>query len=304
MGQSHHCRDAPCSAGLTVASASRRWTAELARAGVEEAAADVRRLVAAGLSISSARVLAEPERQLTAAELATLSGYVARRARREPVSRILGWREFYGRPFAIAPATLDPRPDTETVVEAALEVIREEGWSQQQGLGILDVGTGSGCLLVTLLCELPAARGTGTDISPAALAVARANAERLQVAERATWLTADGLETVAGHFHMLVSNPPYVRTADIAHLEQEVSRFDPLSALDGGADGLQLYRRLAACIPKVVPDGWALLEVGYDQADAVIAILSGAIARESVAEVRTYRDVAGKRRCVALRTRS
>jgi len=95
-----------------------------------------------------------------------------------------------------------------------------------------------------------------------------------------------------------------VRTADIARLEQEVSRFDPLSALDGGADGLQLYRRLAACIPEVVPDGWALLEVGYDQADAVIAILSGAIARESVAEVRTYRDVAGKRRCVALRTRS
>ena len=228
---------------------------------------------------------------------------MARRAKREPVSRILGWREFYGRPFTISPATLDPRPDTETVVEAALQVIREEGWRERSGLSILDVGTGSGCLLVTLLCEIGAARGTGTDISPAALEVACANAERLQVADRASWLLADALETVSGPFHMLVSNPPYVRSHDIAHLETEVCGFDPLAALDGGADGLVLYRRLAARIAKVVPDGWAILEVGYDQADAVASILSDAIGSEAVADMRIYRDVAGKRRCVAVRTR-
>jgi release factor glutamine methyltransferase len=171
-------------------------------------------------------------------------------------------------------------------------------------LSILDVGTGSGCLLVTLLCELAAARGTGTDVSPAALEVACANAGRLQVADRVSWLLADALESVSGAFHMLVSNPPYVRSHDIAHLETEVCGFDPLAALDGGADGLVLYRRLAARIAKVVPDGWAILEVGYDQADAVVSILSDAIGSEAMADMRTYRDVAGKRRCVAVKTRT
>jgi release factor glutamine methyltransferase len=115
---------------------------------------------------------------------------------------------------------------------------------------------------------------------------------------------ADALESVAGPFHMLISNPPYVRSADIAHLEQEVSGFDPLGALDGGPDGLSLYRRLAARIVKVVPAGWVILEVGYDQADAVVAILTDAIGNEAVAEVRIYRDVAGRRRCVAVNTRA
>jgi release factor glutamine methyltransferase len=287
----------------TVGAASRRWTAELTRAGIEEAAGDVRRLVAAALGVSAARLLAEPERVLTPAELAALRSLIGRRARREPVSRIVGWREFYGRPFAISPATLDPRPDTETLVEAAVEIVREEGWTEREGLKLLDVGTGSGCLLVTLLCEIAGARGTGTDTSAAALEVARANAERLKVADRASWLMADALESVSGSFHMLVSNPPYVRTADIARLEPEVCCYDPVSALDGGADGLMLYRRLAAQVVRVVPDGWVFLEVGYDQADEVVSILSGAIGSGAVAEMRAYRDVTGQRRCVAVKTR-
>jgi release factor glutamine methyltransferase len=298
---------APRGAGLavepTIGAASRQWTVELIGNGIEGAAGDVRRLVSAVLGISAAQALAEPERLLTRAELATLSAYMARRAKREPVSRILGWREFYGRPFAISPATLDPRPDSETLVEAALEIARQEASKGRQGLEILDVGTGSGCLLVTLLCEISGAYGTGTDISPAALEVARANAERLQVADRASWLMADALETVTGPFHMLIGNPPYVRTGDIAHLEQEVCCFDPISALDGGADGLAFYRRLAARIAKVVPDGWVILEVGYDQADAVAAILCEGIGNVAVADMRIYRDVAGKRRCVAVKTR-
>jgi release factor glutamine methyltransferase len=304
MGQSSRRSDCRPMVALTVGAASRQWTAELARSGIEEAAADVRRMVAAALDISAARVLAEPERPLAPAELARLSGYMARRARREPVSRILGWREFYGRQFAISPATLDPRPDTETVVEAALEIAREEGWDGADRLRILDVGTGSGCLLLTLLAEIANAQGTGTDISLAALDVARANAERLRVADRASWSRCDALESVAGPFHMLVSNPPYVRTGDIAHLEPEVCCFDPPVALDGGGDGLTLYRRLAPQIVKVVPNGWAILEVGFDQADAVASILSAGIGNEAVADMRIYRDVAGKRRCVAVKARA
>jgi release factor glutamine methyltransferase len=287
---------------VTLGAALRRWTVVLARAGIEGAGGDVRRLAAAVLDLSAARVLGEPERILTAAELTTLSGCVARRARREPVSRILGRREFYGRTFAISPATLDPRPESETLIEAALGLAREEGWDGP-GVRILDVGTGSGCLLLTLLAELQGARGMGSDISEAALAVARDNAARLGVAMGAAWLTADGLETVPGTFHLLISNPPYVRTGEIPHLEAEVRDFDPAAALDGGADGLAVYRGLAPRLAEVVPDGWIVLEVGYDQADAVASIVAKGVGR-AVAEARTYCDVAGKRRCVAMRTRA
>jgi release factor glutamine methyltransferase len=298
----------PTSAGapLTVGAALRQSTAALARCGVDGAGGDVRRLIAAVLDVSAAKVLSEPERILTAAQIGSLSGYVARRASREPVSRILGQRDFYGRTFAISPATLDPRPESEALIEAALEAAREEGWDGD-GLRILDVGTGSGCLLLTLLCELPGACGTGTDISAAALAVARGNAECLGVSQRASWLMADGLETVVGPFHVLISNPPYVRTGEIARLEPEVCNFDPAVALNGGADGLSVYRALAPCLARVVPDGWIVLEVGYDQADAVASIVAASVGQavgQAVADARVYRDVAGKRRCVAMRTRA
>jgi len=282
----------------TVGSALRGWTAVLARTGIEGAGGDVRRLMAAVLGALPAAMLSEPGRVLTGAQLETLCSYVARRANREPVSRILGWRDFYGRSFGISPATLDPRPESETLIEAALEIAREEGWERPR---ILDVGTGSGCLLLTLLCELGNARGTGTDISAAALAVARANAGRLGVTQRASWLRADALETVSGPFHMMVANPPYVRTGEIAHLDPEVCNFDPFVSLNGGADGLALYRRLAPRIPSVVRNGWAVLEVGFDQADAVLSLLSRNV---DPAGNRVRRDVAGKRRCVAVKTRA
>lgn len=290
--------DAPSTAGAAL----RAWTALLARAGIEGAGGDVRRLIAAVLDVPAARLLSEPERVLTPAQLATLSGYVARRARREPVSRILGRRDFYGRTFAVSPATLDPRPESETLIEAALGVARKEGWEKRR-LRILDVGTGSGCLLLTLLCEMEGAHGIGTDISPAALAVACDNADRLGVSQRASWLVADGLETVPGTFHMLIGNPPYVRTSEIAHLEPEVCKFDPATALDGGTDGLAVYRSLAPRLARVVPDGWVILEVGHDQADGVISIVADSLG-QAVADMRVYHDVAGQRRCVAMRTRA
>jgi release factor glutamine methyltransferase len=278
-------------------------TDELKRSGVEEPSGDARRLLGAALGLTAAELLSRPERMLSAAEAERLRAYIDRRRKREPVSRILGARDFYGRSFVISPATLDPRPDSETLIEAVLDLVRSER-RLSKPLRLIDIGTGSGCLLITLLCELPLATGVGTDISEAALEVARANARRLGVADRATWVVTDALEGIAGRFDILVANPPYVRSGDIAKLEPEVREFDPLLALDGGADGLDHYRRIATGIPTVVSDGWAVLEVGYDQADAVGAVLApdaGALER---GRLRFYPDVTGRRRCVAMRTQS
>jgi release factor glutamine methyltransferase len=290
-------------AQLTLGAALRQATAQLRHAGVESAGDDARRLLAAVLELSTAQILARPERPLRPEEAESVGRCVARRVAREPVSRILGAREFYGRSFAISLATLDPRPDSETLIVAALELVASEGWLARP-LRILDVGTGSGCLLLTLLAELPGAAGVGTDTSVAALDVARANARRLGVAHRAQWLAADALEAVRGKFDILISNPPYIPTQDIAGLDPEVRCYDPPSALDGGPDGLRFFRRLVARMGDVVVDGWTVLEVAHDQADAVTALLSSTGSAASAGDIRFYRDVAGKRRCVAARARN
>ncbi|MBX9590064.1 MAG: peptide chain release factor N(5)-glutamine methyltransferase [Hyphomonadaceae bacterium] len=280
----------------------RELTARLAGAGIEGAGGDVRRLVAGALGLSAADVLGAPERVLTPAQLEVLQGFIERRRQHEPVSRILGERDFFGRTFTISPATLDPRPDSESVILAALEIAREAGWMARP-LRLLDVGTGSGCLLLSLLGELSQATGLGTDISAAALATAARNAGRLGLAQRVEWRQADGLESIAGPFHMLIANPPYVRTADIADLEPEVRNFDPIEALDGGPDGLAMYRRLARDMANILPAGcWVVLEVGHDQADSVARLLASEGTGIDAARIRIRPDVAGKRRCVAART--
>jgi release factor glutamine methyltransferase len=290
---------AGAAAQLTLASALRQATADLRRAGIEGAGDDARRLLAAVLALSAAQVLARPERPLSAEEAESFGRCIARRVAREPVSRILGKRDFYGRSFTISPATLDPRPDSETLIEAALDLATEQG-RPARPLRILDVGTGSGCLLLTLLAELPRALGVGTDTSAAALDIARANAQRLGLSDRTQWLAADALEAVRGPFDILISNPPYIPTEEITRLEPEVRCYDPPLALDGGEDGLRFFHRLVASIGDVVPDGWAVLEVGYDQADAVAALL----ASRGLVNISFYHDVAGRRRCVAGRTRN
>src|SRR2546421_7880348 len=244
-------------AQLTLGAALRQATAQLRRAGVENAGDDARRLLGAVLALSAAQVLARPERTLSPEEAERVGRCVARRVAREPVSRILGKRDFYGRSFAISPATLDPRPDSETLVAAVLE-LAAEGWLARP-LRLLDVGTGSGCLLLTLLAELPDAAGVGTDTSIAALDVARANAQRLGVADRAQWLAADTLEAIRGKFDILISNPPYIPTHEMARLDPEVRDYDPPSALDGGADGLRFFHRLLARMGDIVVDGWTVL---------------------------------------------
>lgn len=289
--------------GPGLAAVLRRAAQELRAAGVDTPGDDARRLVAAALGASEVELLRRPERVLSPEEGERLRGFVARRVAREPVSRIVGSREFYGRSFALSPATLDPRADSETLIEAALGLVREEGW-EGKSLRILDVGTGSGCLLLTLLAELPSATGVGTDISEAALEVASENAHRLGLADRCRWLACDLMSGVGGRFDLVVSNPPYVPTVAIATLEPEVRLFDPPAALDGGSDGLRFFHRLATGIPDLNPGGWTVLEVGHDQADAVIGVLAASMPAPRRASIRVFRDVAGRRRCVAMRTRN
>ena len=224
-----------------------------------------------------------------------------RRALREPVSRILGRRDFYGRVFHVTAATLDPRPCSETLIEAALELAREEGW-RGRPIRILDVGTGSGCLLLTLLAELPLATGLGTDISGEALAVAEENARRLGLAQRSRFAVANFLEGIEETFDLVVANPPYVASTDIAGLEPEVRDHDPLPALDGGPDGLDGYRAIAADIKRIVPTGWTLVEVGAGQAAAVAQLLQGGGPDRPLPAARMWRDLGGHVRAVAVKT--
>jgi release factor glutamine methyltransferase len=287
---------------MTIAAARRWGITALRAAGIDNAGLDVRRLLAAALELPEAQILARPEYHLCAARAEVFAAYIKRRRGREPVSRILGWREFYGRSFAVSPATLDPRPESETLIEAVLDSVRREAWSTLP-LRILDVGTGTGCLILTLLSELPQATGLGTDLSNAALTVARNNAAALGLTARIGWRATDLLENIDAQFHILVSNPPYLSAAELGTVEPEVSRFDPRVALDGGADGLQIFRRLSKGIGKVVRNGWVVVEVGHAQADKVAAIFAP-LTSGRAGDLRFTSDVSGRRRCVAVRTRN
>ena len=258
-------------------------------------------LMSAATGLSAGDLIMNPAAAVPAAARQRLAGMVARRLQHEPVARILGTREFYGRPFQVTAATLDPRADSETLITAVLEIAEEEGW-RRRPVRILDIGTGTGCLLLTLLAELPQATGLGTDVSEPALAVARANAEQLALTARAAFRRQRSLESTCDIFDILVSNPPYIPSGDIPGLALDVRGYDPHGALDGGPDGLAIYREITSRLSSAVPAGWAFFEVGADQATAVTAFLAGAFPaldhRTSV-----WRDLGGHQRCVAIRTR-
>ena len=227
----------------------------------------------------------------------SLADALGRRLAGEPVARILGAWEFWGLPFALSPGTLVPRPDTETVVEAALALVGE----RSRPLRLLDLGTGTGCLLVALLSELPRAFGIGSDRSAGALATARRNADTNGVGERAAFVLGDWCAPLRGPFDLIASNPPYIASAVIPGLEREVREHDPLAALDGGPDGLSAYRAIiggiAARPALLAADGALVLEIGYDQAEAVRQL--GAEAGFAIATVG--RDLSGNDRVVTLR---
>lgn len=283
----------------TLGEAARAAQRALADAGIEDPGRDARLLIAAASGCSTADIIAYPEWALSDETRMRLAAMLARRSQHEPVSRILGEREFYGRPFVLSAATLDPRADSETLIDTALVIVDQQGW-RDKPLRILDIGTGTGCLLLTLLAELPLATGVGTDISREALATASANAERLALSDRAAFAEHDVLEGVDGRFDLVVSNPPYIETGEIDALSPEVRTFDPYAALDGGVDGLDIYRKIAAGLDRVLT-GWVILEVGAGQADSVANLLQQAFVKTRKAELRRVSDLGGHIRCVALR---
>jgi release factor glutamine methyltransferase len=276
----------------TIGGALDEAAAVLAAAGLDEPRRRARRLAAAALDLSPTEVFAHPERVLSKAEQRRLSGALGRMAAGEPLSRIAGRREFWGREFLLSADTLDPRPETETVVEAVLARLPH----RNRPYRLLDLGTGTGCLLLALLCELPQASGLGIDIAFGAARTAGCNAEQLGLASRARFAVGDWAQAAGGRFDAIVANPPYVASGEIAGLPPEVRDFDPHRALDGGADGLSAYRAIAAELPRLLAAGGVFAaEIGFDQCDAVAAILmeTGLVVDGFVP------DLAGIDRCVA-----
>jgi release factor glutamine methyltransferase len=244
-------------------------TARFRTNAIDSAELDARILVGAALGLDLTGLIAAATRPVTAAEAERLEDLACRRLTGEPIARILGAKEFWGLPLQLSAATLVPRPDTETVVELALEMLRA-GPAPDRPLRIADIGTGSGAILLALLSELPDAYGIGTDISAAALHTASANARHLELACRAAFIASDYAAALSGSFDLIVSNPPYIRSAEIIHLATEVRDHDPLGALDGGSDGLDAYRALIPQATRLLaPGGVLAVEVGHDQSAEV-----------------------------------
>lgn len=263
-------------AGISIA-AARRALAESFRAhGLDTPELDARLLVGHALGLDHTALATTAERALTKDEASSIAVLATRRLAHEPVARIVGTKEFWGLPLQITPAVLVPRPDTETVVEAALAAVANTG-PRSRALRIADLGVGSGALLLALLSELPNATGVGTDRSLAAIETARANAVRLGFAARAVFVACDYGTALSGGYDIVVSNPPYIPTNHIATLAPEVRDFEPRPALDGGNDGLDAYRAIAAdAVRLMASDGALVLEVGIGQSDMVAGLLNAA----------------------------
>ena len=276
---------------LTLVQAWTRAKARLEAAGVEGPVIDARLLVEAAAGASRTDIIADPHRVLSEAQAAVLEDFIERRRRREPVSHILGRKGFWKIMLSVTPDVLTPRPDTETVVE---RVLRD--FPEGRAFSVVDLGVGSGAILLAILAERPAATGLGVDVSEEALAVARENAANLGLASRAALLRGDWTTGLAdGGFDLVVSNPPYIPSADIEALEPEVRDHEPRRALDGGADGLDAYRRLAPEILRVLkPGGRFAVEIGFDQSLAVETLFREAGAEE----VMTARDLSEHDRVV------
>jgi release factor glutamine methyltransferase len=262
-------------APLTIADARRLWAAKFRACGIESPELDARILIGHALGIDHAALAAAASRALNATEQQAIATLAHRRVAREPVARIVGTKEFWSLTLRISTATLVPRPETETVVEVALGAVNQRG-ARSRPLRIADLGTGSGAILLALLSELSLARGVGTDVSTAALTVARDNAKQLGLSG-ARFVACDIAAALRGPFDLIVSNPPYIASADIAGLAPEVRDFDPRAALDGGTDGLAFYRAIAAAAPALlVPGGALIVELGAGQAQKVAALFAAA----------------------------
>jgi len=283
------------SAGQTVELMRRALTARFKSGNIDSPELDARMLIGAALGLDLTGVISAARRTLTSDEAIRVETFARRRLNGEPVARILGVREFWGLPLKLSAATLVPRPDTETVVELALEIMRER--NPDSCLRIADLGTGSGAILLALLSELPRAYGIGTDISCDALQTAHSNAVDVGLAGRAAFVACDYAAALSGPFDLIVSNPPYVRSGDIADLAAEVRDHDPHRALDGGVDGFHAYRAITPQATRLLAPGGALvLEAGHGQSDAIQHLMWAAgLTLRGPAKT----DLAGIRRAVA-----
>ena len=285
--------------GQTLRAALQVAARRLAPFDAFDAGVDARRLMLHAINADVMTLVRTPERRLTTGEAVAFAAMLDRRLAGEPVSRIIGWRGFYGRDFRINAATLDPRPESETLIEVALKLVATT-WPRGNGLEFLDIGVGSGCLLVTLLAELPEARGVGVDVSAAALAVCADNAERHGVVDRCLLVEGRTFAGLARRFPLILSNPPYIATGDIAGLARDVRQFDPVGALDGGLDGLAIYREIAKDLDAHAAPGWILLEAGAGQVELISQTFNDALPPERLGTLSVYADMAGQPRCVVI----
>ena len=261
----------------------------LRAAGIDSAARDARALVAHALGVAANRIVLLGSDPIDLKAQERLAGYLERRLRHEPVSKITGWRQFWGRDFHISKAVLDPRPETETVIVEALK---------HPAATVLDLGTGSGILAVTLMAEWPKAQALATDISPAALAVAGENAARYDIGDRLSFAQSNWFEGVQGEFDLIVANPPYIAMEEMAGLDRDVRDFDPHIALTPGGDGLDPYRLIAAAVGRhLSPDGRLIVEIGHQQAADVLQIFQDA----GLSSLCCHPDLAGRNRVISAR---
>jgi release factor glutamine methyltransferase len=266
--------------------------ARLAAAAVADPALDARLIVEHLSGTTRTQAIADPECCIDAGAIAAIDAALRRRIGGEPVHRILGHREFYGLRLSLSPETLEPRPDTETLVEAVLPFVKTT--AERQGeCRILDLGTGTGAIALALLSAVPAARATGVDISQDALATAMRNARELGLASRFQVLKSDWFEKVFGRYHVIAANPPYIASIDIENLQDEVRDFDPRRALDGGVDGLSPYRIIAAeAAGFLEAEGRIAVEIGHTQRKEVTGIFSAA----GYMPAGVFRDFGGNER--------
>jgi release factor glutamine methyltransferase len=277
----------------TLVSAWGRGRDALKAAGVDSPVLDARLLLERAAGVTRTAIVTDPHQALSAEAVAAYDALIERRVGREPVSHILGRKAFWTLEFEVTPAVLAPRPETEFLVEAALAET-----SSQVPLTVLDLGVGSGAILLSVLSMRPLAMGLGVDVCPDALAVAQANAAALGLEGRAQFQQGDWDDGLSGQFDLILSNPPYIPTADIAELDPEVRDFEPHLALDGGADGLDAYRRLAPAIKRLLAvDGVALVEFGLGQADAMAALLRAS----GLDPVRVIQDLGARARALVAR---
>ncbi|MBR0968005.1 peptide chain release factor N(5)-glutamine methyltransferase [Bradyrhizobium diazoefficiens] len=281
----------------SIESARRALAAQLKAAQLDEAELDARILLGAAVGLDLTGLIAQATRRLTVAEASRLAQHAQRRIAGEPVARILGVREFWGLPFRLSEATLVPRPDTETLVELALEICRER--TTPPSPRIADIGTGSGAILLALLHDMPDAFGVGTDLSLTALNTAKANAAALGLAGRSAFVACSYASALHGPFDLIVSNPPYIPSGEIPKLSVEVREHDPYLALDGGNDGYDAYRALIPqAAERLAPGGTLIVEAGQGQTRDIEALMTAA---GLTADRPPRADLAGIPRAVSAR---